>query len=254
MGIGTLFYLGLYLYFYSIQDDRFISTPLPDDYRFDFKENVEELNFDVQDNGRINALLFKADRSKGIVCFWKGNGANLERWGSIAPRFMKYDLDVIVTDYRQHGKSKGNITLENFYSDAQAIYDFLKTRYPENKIVIVGYSLGTSIASHLSVSNNPRKTILIEPRERSHDKFLEAFFFPLPRINRFPFRTDLDIPKATSQVVIVAGTKSSLYNDAIRLKRILGEDDLFFEVLGADHDSILSSKELDTILGSLLAD
>lgn len=252
--IGIFGYLGLYFYFFTLQVSRFKSTGLPDDYSFKFKEAFEELDFKAKDNGRINSLLFKSDSSKGVICFWKGNGANLESWGSIAPKFLVLGYDIIITDYREHGKSKGNITMENFYSDAQMIYDFLKTRYQENKIVIIGYSLGTSIASHLSVNNNPRKTILIEPREKFQDKYLEALFLPLPNINRFPFRTDQDIRKATSPIVIIAGTKSSLYNDGTRLKGLLKENDKFFEILGADHGSILDTKDLDGILGHLLMD
>lgn len=135
LAIGTVFYLGLYTYFYSIQDDRFKSVTLPQDYVFNFQESFEELDFKRQDDGSLSALLFKANNSKGVVCFWKGNGGSLQQWGGIAPRFLKCNYDVMITDYRMHGKSKGDITIDNFYSDSQAIYDFLKKRYPENRII-----------------------------------------------------------------------------------------------------------------------
>jgi pimeloyl-ACP methyl ester carboxylesterase len=212
------------------------------------------LTFKFEDGGSVNSLLFQADSSKGVICFWKGNGGNLERWGLIAPMFLKYNYDVIIckTDYRGHGKSKGNITLENFYSDSQEVYDFLKTRYPENRIFIVGYSLGTSVASHSSVNNTPQKTILIEPKAKVRDKYLKAFFIMLPKINRFPFRTDLDIQRTTTPIVIIAGTKSDLFSDAILLKGLLGNDDEFFEIEGADHRTILGTYELDSIMNHLL--
>lgn len=247
-----LFYVGLYIYFYSIQDDKFKSVKLAEDHKFNYKEEFEELNFKSGDKGEINALLFKAGRSRGVICFWKGNGGNLDRWGKMAPQFLKYNYDVIITDYREHGKSKGEITIDNFYSDSQIIYDFLKTKYSENKIIVVGYSLGTNIASHLAVDNNPSMTILIEPREKFGNKYLEAFFFPFPNVNRFPFRTDLDIQKTKSLVIIIAGTKSDLYGDAIRLKKLLSEKGKFFEIRGANHASILSDEELDKILESQL--
>jgi pimeloyl-ACP methyl ester carboxylesterase len=197
---------------------------------FKYTETFDELKFKSKDGGQINSLLFKADSSRGVICFWKGNSGNLDRWGQVAPRFLKYKYDIIITDYREHGKSKGDITLENFHSDAQLIHDFLKTKYSENQIVIVGYSLGTNIASHLSIGNKPSMTILIEPREKFKDKYVETFFFPFPNIIRFPFRTDLDIQKTDPPVIIIAGTKSDLYGDAIRLKKLLGEKDKFFEV------------------------
>jgi len=80
-------------------------------------------------------LLFKTDNTQGVICFWKGNGGTLKTWGVMAPQFLKCKYDIIITDYREHGKSTGEITIENFYSDSQLVYDFLKTRYSENQIV-----------------------------------------------------------------------------------------------------------------------
>jgi alpha/beta superfamily hydrolase len=251
-GTGFLLYGALYLYFYSIQDDRFRSIKLPPDYKYTFDGSFQELNFSSKDGGLINSLLFKADSSRGVICFWKGNGGNLANWGLIAQQFLRLNYDVIITDYREHGKSRGEIAIESFYSDAQNVYDFLKTRYSENHITVIGYSLGTSIASRLSVQNNPLRTILIEPREKFEDKYLEAFFFPFPSLNRFPFRTDLDVQEIETPVAIISGTRSSIRMDALRLKQLLREKDWYFEIEGADHGSILADEELPQILGKLL--
>jgi len=251
-GAWILLYGGLYGYFYSIQDDRFKSDKLSQDYAFEFKEKFEELKFNTKNGGLINSLLFKTDNTQGVICFWKGNGGTLKTWGLMAPQFLKCKYDIIITDYREHGKSTGEITIENFYSDSQLVYDFLKTRYSENQIVIMGYSLGTSIASHLATENKPVKTILIEPREKVADKYLEAFFFPFPNITRFPFRSDLDFQKIKTPIAIIVGTKSSLYQDALRLRTLLNKNDSFFEIQGADHGSILRTRDLEKILCDLL--
>lgn len=251
LGIGILFYVGLYIYFYSIQDDRFKSTKLPKNFEFEFRGDFEELNFKTKDREEISSVLFKADSSRGVICFWKGNGGNLQNWGQIAPQFLKYNYDIIITDYREHGKSKGDISFDNFHSDAQLVYNFLKTKYTEDKILIVGYSLGTNIASHLAVDNAPLMTVLIDPREKFQDKYLRMIF---PNITRFPFRTDLDIISIASPVVIITGTKSDLYRDANNLKKLLRGKDKFFEIEGANHRTILGDKETDNIFHSLLAE
>ncbi len=251
-GVGVISYLGLYFYFYSTQGDRFKSLKLSSDFKFKFEEPFEELNFKSKDGGQINSLLFKRDSSRGVICFWKGNGGNLDAWGLMAALFLKCNYDIIITDYRQHGKSTGEITLDNFYSDSQTVYDFLKSKYPENKIAIVGYSLGTSIASHLATDNNPFMTILVEPREKFENRYLDALFFPLPKINKFPFRTDLDIQKAKGKIAIICGTKSALLNDALELKKLLKTDDRYFEINGATHQTILGNKEFEKIVYDLL--
>lgn len=247
-----MLYGALYVYFYSIQDDRFRSIKLPPDYKYTFDGNFQELNFNSKEGGLINSLLFKADSSFGVICFWKGNGGNLANWGLIAQQFLRLNYDVIITDYREHGKSRGEIAFENFYSDAQTVYDFLKTRYSEDHITVVGYSLGTSIASRLSAQNTPLRTILIEPREKFENRYLETFFFPFPSVNRFPFRTDLDVQEIKTPVAIISGTRSSIHRDALRLKELLRDKDGYFEVEGAGHGSILADEMLNQILSELL--
>ena len=253
-GTLLLIYLGLYFYFYFIQDNRFESVRLSQDFVFTSEGNFEEFYFTSKDGGKINSLLFTTDSSRGVICFWKGNGGNMEKWAHVAPLFLKTGYDIVVTDYREHGKSRGEITMDNFYADAQMVYDFLKTQYSESRIIVVGYSLGASIASHLSRTNEPAKTILVDPRARFENKYLEALFFPLPAINRFPFRTDLDIQETKTPVYIITGTSSRVYKDAQELKMLLNGNDRYYEIEGATHESILGDIQLERIVRSLLHD
>jgi esterase/lipase len=172
---------------YSIQDEqgsRFKGHALPTDFKFSFKERFEELSFQAKDGGTLSGVLFKADSSKGIICFWKGNGGTVKEWAQIAPQFLRLNYYILLTDYRQHGKSKGEISLENFYSEAQLVYDTLKKRYAENRIIIAGFSLGGRIAAHLAASNKPRMTILIDAASNTgdfSDRFFATLYGPFPR-------------------------------------------------------------------------
>lgn len=253
VGIGILSYLSLYWYTYSTQDNKFKSQPLSQNYKFQFDDEFEEINLNTPNNGLINSLLFKSDSSQGVVCFWKGNGGTLERWGHLAPMFLELNYDVIITDYRGHGKSKGKITMDNFYSDSQAVYDFLKTRYSEGEITIVGYSLGTTLASHLSTSNDPKQTVLIEPKMRFSADIFDRIFFLFPTVNIFSFSTENDIKNDKTLLTIITGTKSGLYVDARELRNSLKESDNYFEIKNVDHGSIGSSEELKNLLAKLLS-
>ena len=104
--------------------------------------------------------------------------------------------------------------MDNFYSDCQTVYDFLKTRYPEDSITVIGYSLGTALASHLSASNKPKQTILIDPKERFSADIFDRIFPFFPTLNIFLFNTKQDIRDDDSPLVIITGTKSALYEEA----------------------------------------
>ena len=252
IGIGFLGYIGLYLYIYSTQDDKFRSESLAPDYQFQFDHNFEEINLDSPNSGLINSLLFKSDSSQGIVCFWKGNGGTLERWGNLAPLFLNLNYDVIITDYREHGKSRGKITKDNFYSDCQTVYDFLKTKYPEDKITIIGYSLGTTLASHLSSNNDPKQTILIEPKMGYSAAIFDQIFPLFPTVNTFSFNTEKDVRNDGSPLTIITGTKSGLYGEAKKLINSLKENDHYFEIENADHSTILRDEKLKKLIAKLL--
>lgn len=78
--IIVLLYLGIYLFLYAgknQQTNRYRSAQLPDTFRYNFAQPLEELRIPTPREGLLNALLFKAPQPKGVVCFWKGNGGTL---------------------------------------------------------------------------------------------------------------------------------------------------------------------------------
>jgi hypothetical protein len=122
----------------------------------------------------------------------------VKEWAQIAPQFLKLHYDILLTDYREQGKSKGNISLENFYSDAQLVYDALKKRYPEDRIVIAGFSLGGRIAAHLAANNTPRMSLLLDAASATgdfSDRFFATLYAPFPPVTGFTFQTDTDVQK-----------------------------------------------------------
>lgn len=67
-------------------------------------------------------------------------------------------------DYRGYGKSEGSIKNEDeLYSDVQEVYNYLKSFYNENKIIVLGYSIGTGPAAFLASKNHPKELILQAP-------------------------------------------------------------------------------------------
>ncbi|CCH54044.1 hypothetical protein BN8_03184 [Fibrisoma limi BUZ 3] len=261
LSIVILCYVGAYLFLYAGKDqqaNRYRSTPLPDDYTFSFTQDFDEVSIPTPQAGLLNGLLFSVPKSKGkskgVVCFWKGNGGTLANWGAIAPTFLQYGYDVLVVDYRQHGKSKGAISLANFYSDAQTVYDSLKHRYQEARIVVCGYSLGGRIAAHLAANNHPKFTLLIDPASAGgdfSDRFTDRLYFPLPSVNGFVFPTDEDVQKAPASVVVISTDNTN--STAYQLKKVLSHKDQFVAVPGATHETMLTHPQTLQLIKQLLS-
>lgn len=249
-------YIGLYYLLYSIKDDevkRFKGKLLSLSYKYDFETAFQELNLKTKDGGTINAVLFKVAQPKGVICFWKGNGGMIKDWAAIVPFYQNSGYDVILTDYREQGKSRGNISLKNFYSDAQLIYEFLKSSYDEKQIVIGGYSLGGLIAAHLAAANKPGLVFLIDPSSAASDFsdwLLQKIYFPFPALNEFEFTTDAEMEKINCPIIILAtDNKNSL---AHQLKVHLKGQDNFIEIGNTSHSTILKDKRTLDAIAELL--
>jgi len=133
----------------------FPGAKLSANYQFAFPDRFEEINIQAKDSIKLNAVLFKADSSKGVILYLHGNIGALDEWGKIAKTYTTLHYDLLMIDYRGYGKSEGRIKNENqLYSDVQKAYDYLLTIYPENKIIVLGYSIGTGPAAWLAANNH----------------------------------------------------------------------------------------------------
>lgn len=141
----------------------FQPTVLAQDFKFELETPFEEVFLETPNNGRIHSIWFKNKKPKGVIVYFHGNKAGLERWSKITEYFAKKNYDVFVMDYRGYGKSTGELTEEILYNDAQSVYDFVKKSYKEQDIIIYGRSLGSGIATNIASKNHPRKVILETP-------------------------------------------------------------------------------------------
>ncbi len=148
------------LYF---SQERLIFHPdkLDEDYVFSEGEEVE---LPVGDGISLNCLWMKEPGSKGAILYLHGNRGSNRRCYHQAQTMAGGGYDIFMPDYRGFGKSDGEIVSEEqLFGDVQAAYDFLKKHYAENRIVVVGYSIGSGMASYLAANNQPQQLVLLAP-------------------------------------------------------------------------------------------
>src|SRR5690554_6918936 len=154
--------IGASLYFLQ-EKILFMPTVLPQDFQYEFNHPFEELFLKTEDHAVINALHFKAENPKGVILYFHGNAGELSRWGIVVQKFVEMRYDVLVMDYRTYGKSTGKLSEKALYSDAELFYKYLLIRYPEDKIVVYGRSLGTTFATYVAAKNHPKQLLLEAP-------------------------------------------------------------------------------------------
>jgi uncharacterized protein len=219
----------------------FFPEKLSDNHKFSFDHEFEEYFIQVDKKVKLNALLFPVANSKGLVFYLHGNAGSLNSWATIAPVYLENDFDFFMLDYRGFGKSQGRITSEKqMYSDVQIVYDFVKTKYDESDIVIIGYSIGTGPAAQLASVNDPGLLILKAPFYNLPDVARRFFpFIPAPWI-RYQFRTDQYITQVSCPVIIFHGDlDETIYTaSSLKLEKLFKEEDRLFILQGQTHNGI----------------
>ncbi len=160
--IGLLLYLCFLLGLYSFQERiLFLPTPLEETHVF---RDGEEREVEVERGVFLNCLYLPSKGKKGLVLYLHGNRGNNRRCLNQAYQFQHRDYDLFMPDYRGYGKSDDQIVSEEqILGDIQKVFDYVKSNFHPQKILVVGYSMGSGMASFLAQNNNIDGLVLVSP-------------------------------------------------------------------------------------------
>jgi len=250
----SVYVLVCFIVYFFQEKMIFFPKKLAIDYEFQFEQAYEEISIPA-DGIKLNGLLLKADSSKGLVFYLHGNAGGLDSWGEIGGTYTSLDYDVFMLDYRGYGKSEGRITSEKqFYDDVQTAYDSLKKRYAENKIIIVGYSIGTGAASKLASTNNPRMLILQAPYFSLKDMMRKNYPVLPTFLLKYGFENYKNLQSTKVPVYIFHGRQDEVIysGSSEKLKPFLKKEDRVTFIEGMGHNGMNENLVFRQEIGKLL--
>lgn len=236
--------LAAFLYFFQ-ENFIFHPMPVPENHAYVFEAETDEVWVD-NDDGRLHGILFKSNRrDRGVVLYFKGNMGNVGHSENIAKIFLRLGFDVLSMDYRGSGKSTGPLSESRLLHDAELWYDWAQAKY-DNQVRVVGYSLGTTFASHLAGVKQVAHTILFAPMRSIEEIGLKRFPFIPTFVGRYPLRSYKKLATATGSIFIYHGTADKVipFSSGASLQEFLGDDDAFRRIEGANHYTIPYVKEV----------
>lgn len=121
----------------------------PDDFDLSF----ETFNLPSSDNQAvISGWFFQNSSEKPVIVFFSGNAGNMSYHLDTVDVLHEFGYSIMTYDYREFGESTGILTEQAQYEDTELIWDYLtKTRnIPPEKIILLGRSLGSAMASWLA--------------------------------------------------------------------------------------------------------
>jgi len=151
---------------------------------------------------------------------------------------LKKPYDLVIMDYRGFGKSTGQVESdEQLYADAQTVYDRVKASYAEDKIVLLGYSLGTGIVSYLAAENKPAEVTLVAPYTNLEDMKNQTFWWLPDFLLKYKLDTESRIARVKCPVNIFHGTDDNFIPIAMaeRLKELAPKQVRLFPIKGVGH-------------------
>lgn len=239
----TILFIGLFVFVSSCLQEKLIFFPdkYPTNHVYNFTPSFKEYSFKVDKKVHLNGVLFEADSSKGLVFYLHGNGGSIDSWGQIADIYLKNKHDFFILDYRGYGKSQGRIRSdEQIYSDIKIVYDSLKTKYTENKIVIIGYSIGTGPATQLASTNQPKSLILKAPYYSLTDLVKSMYKIAPTSILRYKFKTNEFLPKVKCPITIFHGNQDEMIyvGSSYKLQKLFKPEDRLIILEGQKHNGI----------------
>ena len=146
--------------------------------------------------------------------------------------------DAVFVDYRGFGKSTGEPESdEQLLADVQAVYNRVKEDYPEQKIHLLEYSLGTGMASYLAAENSPAQLTLVAPYTNLEDMKNQAFWWLPDFLLDYSLDTESRIAKVKCPINIFHGTDDELipFTMAGRLKQLAPKQVRLFPIEGVGH-------------------
>jgi uncharacterized protein len=254
--VPLLFYIVLCGVLFLIQE-RLIFFPekLSGDFRFHFDQPFEEVNIKTKDQKLLHGLLFSSDTTKGLIFYLHGNAGSLRSWGEVAKTYTDLNYDVFILDYRGYGKSEGSISSQRqLHQDIQTAYDEMKKRYPEDKITVLGYSIGTGLASKLASANHPGLLILQAPFYSLAD-IMKHYYPIIPTfILKYKLETNKYIKDCKMPIVLIHGKQDEIirYNSSVKLKKLIKDTDTLITLNGQGHNGMTEHPEYQRTIKKIL--
>ena len=160
----------LQVYGYAIQDRMiFYPQPLGDDVRravLRTSADVEEIELKTADGTRLHGWFVRNDNGASpapVLIYFGGNAEEVSGLALEARELRGVSLALF--NYRSYGKSGGNPSEIALFGDALAIYDLIAARpaVDRERIVAMGRSLGSGVATYLATQRQLAAVVLVTP-------------------------------------------------------------------------------------------
>ncbi|MCW9046504.1 MAG: alpha/beta hydrolase [Gammaproteobacteria bacterium] len=149
----------------------------------------------------------------------------------------------ITFNYPGYGKSSGKPSQLSLYNNALVVYDLVVKKYQlsADDIIVIGRSLGSSVATYLAANREVSGLILITPFDSIENMASKQYkFFPVKFLLKHPFSTVDYISSVKNPVLMIAAYEDEIIADINlqNLREVAGKQNRFIQYPYVGHNTI----------------
>lgn len=191
-------YLAVLLYIYTMQRAMIFPSHFSREKPYELPSH---LAYKVTNPDGITLEGFwQKNGSKSLIIWFEGNSDNVN-WVASRLEFFK-DYDIAGLNYQGYGASGGTPSQDAIFADALHIYDTLSPNY--TKIILIGRSLGTGVATFVSSKRAVDGVVLITPYDSIAQIASEKYsFLPVKLLIKHPFESTKYASKSSAKFAVL---------------------------------------------------
>lgn len=244
-------YVAFGLMLFVLQKDIiFQPTAISADYSYGFSLPYEELQIERGDKVTLSGVYFPSENATATTIFFGGNAGHAGYYEDFARELIGLGQRVYIFDYRGYGKSSGDQDFDLMLSDTLAIHDFVKARHQRQDLHLIGYSMGSAMASNIAAQRDVTSLTMFAPFHSMDDLASRRYVQYPDFILKFPFDNAAALQKVDEPIQIIHGNADRVVpvESGLALKPHLKEGDSFTELGGVRHYGILAADGVALIL------
>ncbi len=203
---------------------------------------VQEIFISTQDQIDIQGYFIPNRSSDRILIYFHGNGGNIGHRLPDLIRISSFGINVLGVGYRGYGKSQGKPSERGIYMDGKAALDHVtdKLDFPLHNIIIMGRSIGTTVAIHISQNLDIGGLILVTPLTSGKDSAKAAGLGFVSFLAGDAFNNMGKITNISCPVLVIHGTQDSVipFEMGERIYNHVRTDKQFVKIEGANHNNL----------------
>lgn len=243
------------LYFFQDKLIFFPPQPAEDIYQSVSKNEIEfSINNEVLHGWKVD---LNAANNKTILYF----GGNAEDVVYLNQEAKEFNVrQSFAFNHPGYGKSTGKPSQLSLYNNALQVYDLVVKEYQlsSNDIIVVGRSLGSSVATYLAANRDVAGLVLITPFDSIENIAAKQYkFFPIKFLLKHQFSTIDYISMVKIPILMLAAYEDEIIADENlqNLSKMAGKQNRLIQYSNVGHNTIQTHdsyyKEINDFIGGL---